>query len=293
MYDRILVAIDFSEPSVDAFRWTVRRFPDAEITLFHAIEATPPPGYVRQVLDAGEVGLTDERELDARTNLEHLAEEAGVPVRTVVRAGWPPREVHVAAEETSSQAIVVGAHTRRIWPWDEPGATAAKIVEEAVLPVLVWRPGPRQAPAERRTVLAPVDLREGSEGTAREAARAARHFGARLLLVHVLPRTLQAYLRAVSTPTKVQETLRQVEQVARRQALDQLSAEEREELEVQALVCRGRPVTQVLAVAESEAANLIVMGQRHAPTRTGRALLGSVTDSVLRGANCAVLAVPL
>lgn len=292
MYERILVAIDFSDPSVEAFRWAARRFPRAEITLFHAIERRRPPAYVRRALGE-QIDLGRERELDVRTNLEHLAEEAGVPARISVGEGWPPGEVERAATETDSHLVVVGAHTRRIWPWEEPGATAAKIVEESTRPVLLWRPRPRQADPEDRTVLGALDLREGSEELGPAAAQVAAYFGARLVLLHVLPRTLQAYLRAVSTSPKAQETLKQVSDVARQELLNQLPGDARDELEIQAVVVRGRPVTQILALAENEAANLVVMGQRHVPSRTGRALLGSVTGSVLRGSNCSVLVLPL
>lgn len=292
MYDRILIAIDFSEPSADALRWVARRFPGSELTLFHALERGEPPAYVRRTL-GHELDLARERELDVRANLEHLAEESGIPARILVRTGWPPREVDRAAEEVDAGLVVVGAHTRRIWPWDEPGATASKIVEEASRPVIVWRPRPRQADPEDRTVLAALDLRAGSESVCPASAEVAAYFHARLILLHVLPRTLQAYLRAVSTTAKAQSTLKQVEGVAREELLDQVPARHREELGIQPVVVRGRPVTQILALAENEAANLIVMGQRHSPTRTGRALLGSVTASVLRGANCSVLVLPL
>lgn len=292
MYERILVAIDFSDPSVEALRWAARRFPEAEITLFHALERGHPPAYVRRAIGE-ELDLGRERELDVRTNLEHLAEETGIPARIAVRTGWPPREVNRAAEETDARLIVVGAHTRRVWPWDEPGATATKIVEEASRPVLIWRPRPRQADPEDRTVLAALDLREGSEPIAPVAAEVAVHFGARLVLLHVLPRTLQAYLRAVSTASKTQETLKQVEDVARQELRARLPPRHGEEREVRTVVVRGRPVTQILALAENETADLIVMGQRHFPSRTGRALLGSVTASVLRAANCSVLTLPV
>lgn len=290
MYDRILTAIDFSEPSVEALRWTARRFPDAEITLFHALERNEPPPYVERTLGR-ELDLARELELDVQTNLEHLAEECGIPTRILVRTGWPPREVDRAAADTGAELIVVGAHTRRIWPWDEPGAMASKIVEEASRPVVVWRPRPRQVDPEDRTVLAALDLRAGSEALGPEAARAAAYFGARLVLLHVLPRPLQAYLRAVSTTTKAQDALRQVERVAREELLDQIPGDRRDQ--PQPVVVRGRPITQILALAENEAADLIVMGQRHTPSGAGRALLGNVTASVLRGANCSVLVVPL
>jgi nucleotide-binding universal stress UspA family protein len=53
---------------------------------------------------------------------------------------------------------------------------------------------------------------------------------------------------------------------------------------------RGRPDAQIVAVAEELASGLIVMGSRG---RGGlrRSLMGSVSDSVIRHAHCAVLVV--
>lgn len=293
MYDRILVAIDFSDPATDALRWTVRHFPEAEIHLFHAIEQWEPPGYLLQAV-GDELDLKLEERLDVHANLEVLAQEVGIEPRILVRTGWPPRQLGRAAEEVGAELVVVGAHTRRIWPWDEPGTMATKIVEQSAVPVLVWRPVPRRGDPEDRTVMATLDLREGGKPIAVEAARAAAWFGARLVLLHVLPRTLQAYLRAVSSAVKAEDTMQRVDLSARRAARSQVPAEFAAELaEVRPLVMRGRPITQILAVAEAESVNLIVMGQSHVIGFAERALLGDVTGKVLRGANCSVLVVPL
>lgn len=291
MYREILVAIDFSEPSVEALHWAVRRFPDARFTLFHALERVRLPGYLKREL-GGTLDPRQGRELDARSNLEHLAGELGLEPRVALRSGWPPREAEEAAEELGADLIVAGAHTRRMLPWDQPGATAARMVEEAERPVLVWRRAPRPAAEEDRTVMAALDLREGSGSVAATAARMASHFGARLVLVHVVPGTLQPYIRAVSTKGRTRDAMQQVERAARQEAMGQVPAELTEGLYVRAVVSRGRPVTQVLAVAESESADLLVMGQSHAARLARRTLLGSVTESVLHGANTAVLTVP-
>lgn len=292
MYRRILVTIDFSEPSVAALKWAVRRFPDAEVTLFHAIEAVKPPSYVQQTL-GGDTSFELERELDVRANLEHLADECGIEPRISVHTGWPPRQIHLAAEEEDCEIIVVGAHTRRIWPLNAPGIMSNKIANKASRPVLVWRSAATQMGARDRAVLAAVDLREGSEPVAKAAVRLARHFEARLVLLHVLSPTLQGYLRAVSTPAKVQEVFQQVEQSAREEVARQLSEGSTDIPEAQTVVLRGRPVTQILVLAENESVDLIVIGQRQSPTGAGRVLLGRVTEIVLREANCSVLVVPV
>lgn len=290
MYDRILIGIDFSDSSIETVRWAVSRFPHAELVLFHSIEQFSVPGYlVRELGDR--LDLLEEKELDVRANLEHVAERLGIEARYDIRHGWTPETLHLAAEEHASQLIVVGAHQRRMWPTDELGNTCAAIVRKAQVPVLVWRP----VRAEKdKTIIAALDLREASAPVAETAGVYADYFKTRLVLLHAMPGTLQAYLRAVSSPAKVEESLERIEKAAREDALARLPAEMRQRLQVQVAVVRGRPiVTHILKAAEAENADLIVIGKAHAPGLGGRVLLGGITTQVIRGANCSVLTIPL
>ncbi len=291
MFDKILVAVDFSDPSVEALDWTRDRYPGAEIFLFHALERTDPPGYVRRAL-GDSLDLVREEELDARSNLKALAEERGGDGGTVVREGWPPETVHDAAGEVGADLIVVAAHRRQVWPGDEPpGATAEAIAERSSVPVLIWR-DQVEPTTEHPTVVASLDLREGTEPVAEAAARVAKAYGARLVLLHVLSGTLHSYLRAVSSPSKVEEAERSIQRSARQEAEGRVPDDLRRELEIRTVIQRGRPITQILATAETEDAHLIVTGKSHA-SRPEAGLLGSVTGKVVRGANCSVLIVPL
>jgi nucleotide-binding universal stress UspA family protein len=290
MYDHIFIGIDFSDTSVETVRWAVSRFPTAEITLFHAIEPLSVPSYIQQELGS-KLELVREKELDARANLEEIAGGCGVEARVEVRRGWTPEVLTATAAEVGAQLVVVGAHQKRVWPADEPGNTCVAIVRKASVPVLVWRPIRQE---RDRTVLAAIDLREGSAPIAATAARYAAYFKTRLLILHAMPGTLQAYLRAVSSPTKTEETVRRIEKLARADALARVPEELREGLEIQIAVKRGRPiVSHILTAAETEAVDLIVIGKYHGPSLPGRVLLGGITTQVIQGANCSVLTVPV
>jgi nucleotide-binding universal stress UspA family protein len=290
MYQSILIGIDFSDTSVETVRWAVSRFPDADFTLFHAIEPLGIPGYLTRELGS-KLEIVRERELDARANLEEIAEQCGIDVRVEVRAGWTPEALVAVAEEIRAELVVVGAHQKRVWPSDEVGNTCVAIVRKATVPVLVWRPIRHE---RNKTILAALDLRDGSAPIAATAAQYSAYFGARLLLLHAMPGTLQAYVRAVSSPTKTEETVRLLEQRARAEALDRLPEEFREGIEVQVSVVRGRPIVHhLLTSAEAEAADLIVIGKYHAPGLKGRVILGGITRQIIQGANCSVLTVPV
>ena len=289
MYQRILIGIDFSDSSLETVKWAVSRFPTADIVLFHAIERFTAPDYlVRELGDR--LDLLTEKELDVRANLEHVAEQLGIGVEMDVRNGWTPEVLNLAAREHDVELIVVGAHQQRAFPRDEIGNTCAAIVRKAQVPVLVWRPVGNQ---RDKTIVAALDLREGSAPVAARAAEYADYFGARLVLLHAMPGTLQAYLRAVSSPAKVDESLARIETVARDDALNRVPENLRDSVTTAVSIVRGRPiVTHILNTAETEHADLIVMGKAHAPGLSGRVLLGGITTQVIQAANCSVLTVP-
>jgi len=290
MYDRILVGIDFSDSSVETVRWTVSRFPTADIVLFHAIEPLSIPGYLARTL-GGDLELMREKELDARTNLELLVEGIGIEARIEVRLGWAPESLAITAEEVGAELVVVGAHRKRVNPTDELGNTCAAIVRKTVVPVLVWRPVINDSD---KTILAALDLREGSAPVAATGARYAAYFGARLLLLHAIPSTLYGYMRAVSTAPKVEEAMRDLENEARRDALERIPKDLRDQVPTQVAIVRGKPVVNhILNTAERESADLIVIGKYHAPGLVARVLLGGNTGAVIQNANCSVLTVPV
>ncbi len=115
MYKSILIGVDFSDTSVETVRWAVSRFPEADITLFHAIERLGVPGYLTRELGP-KLGMVQERELDARANLEEIAAQCGIDARVEVRAGWTPEALVAVAEEIHAELVVVGAHQKRMWP---------------------------------------------------------------------------------------------------------------------------------------------------------------------------------
>lgn len=292
MFRTILAAIDFSEPATQAARWAAREFPDSRIVLAHALERLHVPGYIREAF-SGKESLDPQRgrAVDARSNLEQIAEEMGGAPEVVVREGRGAAVLTELAEELGAELTVLGAHTRRVWPWEEPGSTAETIVEASATPVLTWRPELQDG---ERTVLALVDLREGSDLVAETAADLARHMGARLVVQHVITAAYQGALRNVSTASAAEEAASKVTASAREEAFRLVPESARGELDLRVIVSRGRPITQILVAAEQEAADLIVLGRSHVPGgKAGRALLGSVASKVVRGAKSSVLTLPL
>lgn len=289
MFERILVAIDFSDPSFDALAWTVKHFRESEITLFHALEPLEAPTYLARALGDA-MDLEQETELDARSNLEALAHQHGIEAAISVQRGQPPRQIREAALEANADTIVLGAHGQRMWSFHGTGGTAIRVASSDAPAVYLWRPIPRKADPEDRTILVAVGLHDDSRRLVDAALALGHRFGARVVLCHVVTRGLQAYLRRVSTARMVDEALAKIVAAAREDALALVDREVAEGLHIRIVIARGRPWTQILATAEAESANLIVIGTGR--STAGQALLGSVTERVLRASNSSVLAIP-
>jgi universal stress protein A len=126
-------------------------------------------------------------------------------------------------------------------------------------------------PLLMREVLFATDFSDASRLAGETAAAFARHFGARLHVLHVVP--------PVTDPTSAPAALR-----------DAAAALE-PGLSIVTAVASGRVPRQIVDYARRNAIDLIVIGT-HGRTGFSHVLLGSVAEAVTRQARCRVLTVP-
>jgi universal stress protein A len=122
-----------------------------------------------------------------------------------------------------------------------------------------------------REILFPTDFSAVSETAGHMAAGLARHFGARLQVLHVVP------------PHFNRE--------APRPALQDAVAALEPGVSVTAVIEAGLAAPTIVAYAGTQRIDLIVIGT-HGRTGLSHALLGSVAEAVVRRAPCPVLTVP-
>jgi nucleotide-binding universal stress UspA family protein len=139
---RILVPIDFSEPSRKALHYAklfAQQF-DASLVLLHAIEPLAyPPDFAVVPLLPPDVEEIRNRELE--TQLDELAANVGGGVKTeaVVRNGRAWQEVVEYAGSGKVDLIIVSTHGYTGLKHALLGSVAEKIVRHAPCPVLVVR----------------------------------------------------------------------------------------------------------------------------------------------------------
>jgi universal stress protein A len=137
-------------------------------------------------------------------------------------------------------------------------------------------------------ILVPTDLSEGAEEALDYACELARPFGATVHLLHVIGiPTLGVPELGVALTSTVIDSLVRDNQIA----LEQLADRKRAQATFgQILLRTGDARDLINQTAKELGADLIVMGT-HGRRGISRALLGSVTETVVRTAPCPVLTV--
>jgi nucleotide-binding universal stress UspA family protein len=134
-----------------------------------------------------------------------------------------------------------------------------------------------------KTILHPTDFSERSELAFRLACSLARDYGARLVVLHVVPVPTVYYGEGVmvAPPPEDQDALRE--------KLVQLKPRD-PKVAVEHQLLKGDAATEIVRVAEETKADVIVIGS-HGRTGLARLMLGSVAEKVMRNAPCPVVTV--
>ena len=135
-------------------------------------------------------------------------------------------------------------------------------------------------------ILSPIDFSERSPGAARYAGGLACHFHSELTLVHVVDSN--AYeMSAYEFTGPVVTTIPEERTSDAKRMLQNFLPGEFQRLNVRRKVLRGDPATEIVELAHSERASLIVIPTHgYGPFR--RFILGSVSAKILHDADCPV-----
>jgi nucleotide-binding universal stress UspA family protein len=286
-FQRILVPLDFSEPSLSALSLAeamAKKF-GARIRLVHVVE---PPKIFSE--EKPPYGIWDQYVIDvAREKLSGLAVEKIddlIPVDCDIRMGRPHRRICDAALAFNADLIVIATHGRTGLKHLFLGSTAEKVVQHAPCPVLVVR----QRDAEKRSfspkkILAPIDFSAGSKAAVDWAVSLAGRFGAEVEAVNVIPVYYPIDSYATIDLGLLQAELRQASE---KEFSRLLAGFNRREHPLRTFIRHGRPATEIVEAAKETGADLIVIST-HGRTGLDHMLLGSTAEEVVRHADCPVL----
>jgi nucleotide-binding universal stress UspA family protein len=214
----------------------------------------------------------------------------GITLTTAFRQGPVAREILRAADEFDADLITVGSRGLTGVPGFLLGSVARNVAHHAARPVLVAR-ALRNA---LRRVLLPVDDSENACAAVDLAASLPLPTETEILVTHVLSPLAAAHGRAALDPEARERLERRhhhdsVEE-ARRFVDGAVTALHRTGCRASPVFREGDPAAEILALAEEERADLIVVGAR-GKSVIERLVVGSVADRLLRHAPASVLIV--
>ena len=146
-----------------------------------------------------------------------------------------------------------------------------------------------------KKILVPVDFSPCSREAFRVGANLARVFRARILLLHVIDTKALDALNALglALPSEENTQKKKLRHHARFQTRTLLQMKEAKGIDITRLLSEGKPFVEIIRTAQSEQADLIVMGSYGGQTGdVERIFFGSTAEQVVRTAICPVLCVP-
>ncbi len=286
--ERVVIGMDFSEPSITAARWAALHFaPDAELILVHSIELAQPPSFLRAALPPP-TELEETTRQGAEQRLREVGLSLGAPrIWPEIRVGRPADQIAAVAQEHKADMIIVGEHGRSGGLMGILGSTAEQLARSAPVPVLLAERLPAGPP---RRILLPIEesaLLNTALGWGRLLTV---QFQAETIGYYVVRSSLLGRMRIISSTERGSELEAKLLQDAARWLEDRLADAGIPRDATAAQVVIGDPATEIVAAARRLGIDLIILPTRGAGV-VGHALIGSVARSILRDAPCPILVV--
>ncbi len=141
-----------------------------------------------------------------------------------------------------------------------------------------------------KKIICPTDFSEPSYEALKTAVEMADHFSAELVVVHVV--TPIPFIPIHDDPSSFNLPVYEKEmETSAQKSLDRVFEEKMpKSLNCRTLVMQGDPAPQIVRLADDEAADIIVIAT-HGLTGWRKFMFGSVTEKVIRLANCPVLSI--
>ena len=286
---RILVATDFSRLGNAAVHRAVllAARENAELLIVHAF----PRQSALEAAFGVDADLSARLRTAAETHCAALVDAArtagAAKVRAEIAAGGAHHAVADAAETFRPDLTVIGAHGKGLLQQLFLGGTAARILSHVAGPVLVVR---QAAEADYACALAAVDLGPRADAVLRAGLGVAAP-QARVTVLHAYQAPFEAKLRYKGFPEAEFLRYTEVASATAQRDMDALLADpELSGRDIARRIVHGDPNSALPEAIRALDADLIVVG-RHAGSRLGEAVMGSVPRFLAYYAPCDVLVV--
>ncbi len=285
----LLVPIDGSEASAPAVDYALRlaQGEGAELTFCNAVDITGTIAecsspYVATDLTPILNALEDECKALVHA-AQQKAKALGVTAHGFELAGPPAGAIAEAAHERGVSAIVMGSHGRHGASRLFLGSTAEGVLRRTDIPVLIVSQAERALPADPLSrILVAIDDSDPADAALEFALSLAHPKATTIVLLHVLH--LQTLHQMANAQRYAVKDAFAEEKADARKLLS--AAAERTTacgIATEVRLFEGAPVEEILKLARTERASLIVIGT-HGRRGIRRLFLGSVAEEVAREA---------
>ena len=292
---RILCPVDFSDLSRRALEYarTFARYYESEIVVLY-VESIPrvlPIVPYGGPIAAEPLGISPAHRDQLMRDLAQFLEPAPADdprISCEVTEGLTVEEVLTRARTLPADLVVIGTHGRSGFERLMLGSVTERVLRKAPCPVLTVPPrATGAAAASFSRILCAVDFSDSSLLALQYALSLAQEADAKLAVVHVLEGLPEA---EATQPAgfDVRGYRQELEDAARERLAAAIPDATRQFCAIEELVVSGKAYHEILRLAESRLAELIVLGVR------GRGaidlmMFGSTAQQVARQATCPVL----
>lgn len=276
-YNRILVAVDGSEPSLhalqEAFKLSSNWVTVVAVTPFFEgdLRLLGMPKSGRLIREPCETALAQ---------AEEMAAEAGALIRPVCEHGIPDERIVKLAELGSRDLIVMGARGHSMLENLLVGSVSRRVIGFTSKDILVV---PIKGMVGWERILLAIDGSPRSRAAADRALELSQIYGSELLVVSV--QDFPAAIRGL-TPKERLALLK----ICKDHVIDVVKRAEALGIKSEGIIMEGTAYSAIADLAQEYEANLIVMGS-HGKSGLMRLLMGRVTERVIGQAPCPVLVV--
>ncbi|WP_407463384.1 universal stress protein [Methanobrevibacter sp.] len=140
-----------------------------------------------------------------------------------------------------------------------------------------------------KKILLPTDGSKYADKSEKHALSIAAAYNAEIIALSVVENTVPVNLTGKETVAEINQLL-ESETLSNLKKVEDLRDEQGLDIKITPKIAKGSPAKAILAVAEEEDVDLIVIGSS-GKSGIDLLLLGSVADKVVRSAKCSVLVV--
>jgi len=234
----------------------------------------------------------ENRVADMFDDVASSLKKSGVNFEGIMLKGKPSDKIIEFAKKSKADMIVLGKHGHGFFEAMLAGSETLKVLKGSHIPVLTVKDENKKGRAQFKNILVPIDLTECSDSAIAYSLALAQITGANIKVVYVLRLDMYAQELPASALEMVIEQAQTdlTQRVAKVKKAYERKKSASKDIKISAEVIHG--MSEAVTIANYAKNNNIDLIAIHTHGRTGitRFLLGSVTERVISGSKCSVLA---